>query len=728
MKTETNVIALSIFIGLIVWIIDAVLDYFIFYEGTFLDLLIFDVPNHEIYIRSVVLFIFAIFGMIISQVMIKRKQVEEALRLERDNFINILDTMEDGVCIVDQQYNLQYVNPTLMKNFGLSEGYKCYEYFHDRKEFCPWCRNQEVFAGKSVHWEWYSFKNNRTYDLIDTPLNNLDGSISKLEILHDITNRKQAEETLRLRSEMLENMGEGVYLIRTDDGIIVYANPRFEEMFGYESGEMIGQHVSIVNATTDVSPEDKVDVIMEKLRKDGVWHGDIQNIKKDGTTFWCHANVSVFDHSEYGEVLVSVHEDITQRKETEESLKRYAAELELNKKRLDALLQLTHMTENSFDEIVHFVLNEGAELTNSKFGFIGLMNEDESVLTVHAWTKDVMDACNVDDKPVKFIVEEGGVWVEPLRQRKNVIINDYESTEFHKKGVPDGHIPLSRLIGIPIFEGDRIVALASMANKQEEYNETDAHQLTLLMEGMWRITQRKETEEKLKQYAEDLKCSNELKDLFTDILRHDLLNPAGIIKGYTELLLDLERDEKKVQTLQKIEHSNEKLIDIIETASRFAKLESIEELEFETKDIAVIIKGVADNFRPQIENRQMALEFKVEGTYPANVNPVIEEVFANLLSNAIKYSSQKNKIIVDIIDAGDMWKVTVTDFGEEGISNEDKTALFERFKRVGKGSVKGTGLGLAIVKRIIELHGGSVGVEDNPAGVGSVFWVTVGKV
>ena len=96
-KTETNVIALSIFIGLIVWIIDAVLDYFIFYEGTFLDLLIFDVPNHEIYIRSVILFSFAIFGMIISKIMIKREQTGEALRLERDNFINILDTMEDGV-------------------------------------------------------------------------------------------------------------------------------------------------------------------------------------------------------------------------------------------------------------------------------------------------------------------------------------------------------------------------------------------------------------------------------------------------------------------------------------------------------------------------------------------------------------------------------------------------------------------------------------------------------
>ncbi len=72
------------------------------------------------------------------------------------------------------------------------------------------------------------------------------------------------------------------------------------------------------------------------------------------------------------------------------------------------------------------------------------------------------------------------------------------------------------------------------------------------------------------------------------------------------------------------------------------------------------------------------------------------------------------------------WKIAVTDSGE-GVLDEHKTMLFDRFQRVNKVAVKGSGLGLAIVKRIIELHGGEVGVEDNPDGVGSVFWVTVEK-
>jgi len=67
----------------------------------------------------------------------------------------------------------------------------------------------------------------------------------------EIEARKQAEEQLRLHSEIMANMTEGVYLIRLKDGVIVYANPKFETMFGYEPNELIGKHVSIVNAPTE---------------------------------------------------------------------------------------------------------------------------------------------------------------------------------------------------------------------------------------------------------------------------------------------------------------------------------------------------------------------------------------------------------------------------------------------------------------------------------------------
>ena len=74
---------------------------------------------------------------------------------------------------------------------------KCYQYFQE-KEKCPWCPNEAVFAGKHVRREWFSPQTEKTYELIDTPLKNPDGSISKLEILRDITAQKQEEKQLKL--------------------------------------------------------------------------------------------------------------------------------------------------------------------------------------------------------------------------------------------------------------------------------------------------------------------------------------------------------------------------------------------------------------------------------------------------------------------------------------------------------------------------------------------------
>ncbi|MBM4294048.1 MAG: PAS domain S-box protein [Deltaproteobacteria bacterium] len=137
-----------------------------------------------------------------------RKQAEEALRLERNRLTTLLETMQDGVYIVNQNYDIEYANPALIQEFGPAAGRKCYEYFHNRTEPCPWCKNSEVFAGQTVRWEWYSPTNQKTYDLIDTPIKNADGSFSKLEIFRDITERKRAEEVLKKAHDELEGLVE----------------------------------------------------------------------------------------------------------------------------------------------------------------------------------------------------------------------------------------------------------------------------------------------------------------------------------------------------------------------------------------------------------------------------------------------------------------------------------------------------------------------------------------
>lgn len=119
----------------------------------------------------------------------------------------------------------------------------------------------------------------------------------------------------------------------------------------------------------------------------------------------------------------------------------------------------------------------------------------------------------------------------------------------------------------------------------------------------------------------------------------------------------------------------------------------------------------------------MFVTFSSDGPCIYAVNPLVSEVFANLLSNAIKYGPEDEEIRIGFHENGNACKVTVADHGD-GIPDVDKAFVFNRFKRLDKKGVKGTGLGLAIVKRIMELHGGTYGVEDNTQGKGSVFWVT----
>jgi len=165
------------------------------------------------------------------------------LQQGKDNLANIFNSMTDGIYLVNQEFDIKFVNPVLTKDFGPFEGKKCYKYFHDLDEACPWCKNDDVFAGKTVRWEWYSSKNQNTYDLIDTPLTLPDGSIGKLEIFRDITERKQAEEALQNSEERLAGAVEGnsiATLLIDSNHIITHWNKACEKLTGISAAEIVG--------------------------------------------------------------------------------------------------------------------------------------------------------------------------------------------------------------------------------------------------------------------------------------------------------------------------------------------------------------------------------------------------------------------------------------------------------------------------------------------------------
>jgi two-component system, OmpR family, sensor histidine kinase VicK len=134
-------------------------------------------------------------------------------------------------------------------------------------------------------------------------------------------------QELALQSSIGANMEEGIVLVRASDSVIVYASPTFERIFGYEKGELEGLPVSVLNGPGDTSPEATAERIVSAVREHGSWQGEIHNVKKDGSPLWSWANVSTFQHPEYGTVCVAVQGDITGHKVAENELKKREAQL-----------------------------------------------------------------------------------------------------------------------------------------------------------------------------------------------------------------------------------------------------------------------------------------------------------------------------------------------------------------------------------------------------------------
>jgi len=133
----------------------------------------------------------------VSRDITKVVELEERIKAERDNLKLIFESMADGVYLVSEDYKVEFINKVLRNDFGNPVGSICHNVFHDREEPCPLCKHLEVMKGKTVRWEWHSRRLNKTYDLIETPLKNIDGTISKLTIFRDVTERKKAEEEIR---------------------------------------------------------------------------------------------------------------------------------------------------------------------------------------------------------------------------------------------------------------------------------------------------------------------------------------------------------------------------------------------------------------------------------------------------------------------------------------------------------------------------------------------------
>jgi len=373
----------------------------------------------------------------------ERRRSKEIIRHERDRLTAILDSMQDGVYIVNRNWDIEYINPVLVREFGEAEGKKCYEYFHDRTEACPWCKNSEVFAGKTVRWQWTSTRNNKTYDLIDTPLHNADGSISKLEIFHDITELKKVQEEIETLARIPAENPNPVLRIRRD-GTILYSNPAgaaLEDAWGCRRGQRLeGRWRKLVEEALDLGTVRRGEINC----RDSVFSLVFAPVVESG-----YVNI-------YGL-------DITDLRRTEEAL---YWESSVNRA-LAELSNILNKPDYSFEEVSGFILAHARRLTKSRTGFVGYVDQQTGYLVCPTMAKDVWKQCRVQGKDIVF-KKFNGLWGWVLNERKSILTNS-PAEDPRSAGTPQGHIPIERFIGAPAMMDDKVIGMIGVANPQTDY-------------------------------------------------------------------------------------------------------------------------------------------------------------------------------------------------------------------------------------------------------------------
>jgi PAS domain S-box-containing protein len=661
------------------------------------------------------------------------KVAEMALQESEEKHKLLIETTGTGYVVIDDQglvtdANLEYVRLAGRQQLDEVLGHSVLEWTaphdHDRNAL-EIKKCLETGSVRNLEIDYITPDGKITPIEVNATVLHDFGAVQILTLCRDITERKRAAEDLRESErkyrELVEN-ANSIILRWGPDGRITFMNEFGQQFFGYKEQEICGRHVmgTIVPETEEGGR--RLQMLMDEIcaHPTAFEQNVNQNMRRSGERVWiAWTNKVVLDQRGQVVEILSIGTDITERKRADEALR-------LNVDRFRTLLSLNQMFDAPIKEITDFAMEAAIRLTGSALGYVAFANEDESVLTMQSWSKAAMDECEIADKPLIYPVETTGLWGEAVRQRKAVITNDYAAPNPLKRGCPEGHVAVRRHMNIPVFSGSRIVVVAGVGNKEQPYDDMDVRQLTLLMEGMWRHIERRNSLEAIRKVNEDLRRSNRDLEQFAYVASHDLQEPLRMVTSYMDLLetrykgrLDKDADQFIGFAVDGA-HRMRQLISDLLTYSRITsqgKEPRLVSVQAAFGRAMADLRGVIAESGAQVTQDSLP-EVMADETQ-------LTQLLSNLLSNAIKFrGDQSPRVHVGVRTEGSEWVFSVRDNGI-GIAPAGFERIFQVFQRLHtRQKYPGSGIGLAICKRIVERHGGRIWVESQ-VGQGSTFFFTM---
>jgi len=310
-------------------------------------------------------------------------------------------------------------------------------------------------------------------------------------------NRMRLEQQVRESERQLQDILQNVKLaaVMLDlEGRITYVNRFLLELTGWQREQVLGYDW----CERFIPPEDRAHI--KAVHQENVTGGrkPVSYFENEILTCsgerrmiaWNNVEIRGTEGKPVGTCSLGV--DITERKREERV---QTAQLRL----------IEYAADHTVLELLQSFLDEVEAITKSRIGFYHFVKEDQESLSLQTWSTNTLEKmCTAKGAGMHYSIANAGVWVDCVYLRKPVIHNDYASLT-HKKGLPQGHAPVIRELVVPVFRGDKIVAILGVGNKATPYDEQDVKTVQYLADMAWETVERKQAEEQLaifKKFAE----------------------------------------------------------------------------------------------------------------------------------------------------------------------------------------------------------------------------------